>query len=243
MDHISEQTRTRRSPRQKRTVHQLLVTLRGTNPLIWRRIVVPSNVLLEKLHEILQVAMGWENCHLHQFQASGVTYVMVDPEGDGTGHEVDPSEWAWGKPAAYADQTRLDRVASSVGDHLVYVYDFGDDWTHDIIAEDVYPPERDATYPICLAGSRRCPREDAGGVYGYEEMLQIIQDPDHEEYDSTVMWLGDDFEPDDFEVATTNAALRQGLPPPPTVELHEPSERLGSDGIDARASGHRPIES
>lgn len=233
MDPSSEHNRTRRPSRPKRPVHQLLVTLRGTNPLIWRRIVVPSAVLLEKLHEILQVAMGWENSHLHLFQANGMTYVMVDPEGDGTGHEVDPSEWAWGKPAAYADRTRLDRVARNPGDHFVYAYDFGDDWQHDIVVEDVYQPERDVTYPVCIGGSRRCPHEDAGGVYGYEEMLQIIEDPGHEEYESTMMWLGDDFDPDDFDLAATNAALRKGMPKP---RIHRSAR-----GPDTEASAWTPV--
>jgi hypothetical protein len=90
---------------------------------------------------------------------------------------------------------------SAENNRALYRYDFGDDWNHDVRLEKILPRKPDAIYPVCLAGSRACPPEDCGGTWGYEDMLQILEDPDHDEYEGTIEWLGEDFDPDEFNAA------------------------------------------
>ncbi|MBN1412133.1 MAG: plasmid pRiA4b ORF-3 family protein, partial [Spirochaetales bacterium] len=80
-----------------------------------------------------------------------------------------------------------------------YTYDFGDDWNHEVVLEKVLPKESGKRYPVCLDGKRACPPEDCGGVYGYERFLEIIKNPDDEEYKETMAWCDEDFDPDYFD--------------------------------------------
>lgn len=171
-------------------VHQLKVVLRGSEPPIWRRLQVPSTTTLAELHGVLQVAMGWEDYHLHQFEIARVTYGIDDGEG-------------WGPAPKDERRTRLDRVARK-GTSLVYEYDFGDSWEHDITVDDVFAAEEGKTYPTCTAGERACPPEDCGGIWGYEEFLGALADPDHEEHDRLLEWVGGEFDPERFDLAGVN---------------------------------------
>lgn len=103
----------------------------------------------------------------------------------------------------------LANVVSAVKEKFIYIYDFGDDWIHEILVEKILPPGKEAKYPVCLAGKRACPPEDSGGVWGYAQMLEIVQDPKHEEYDSLMEWLGDEFDPETFDPEKINAKLRK----------------------------------
>jgi len=174
-------------------VHQLKVVLRGADPPIWRRLQVPSGMTLAELHAVLQVAMGWDDYHLHQFEIAGVTYGIDDGEG-------------WGPAPRDERRAKLDRVARK-GTGFVYEYDFGDGWEHDIHVEDVLAADMGKPYPICLGGERACPPEDCGGVWGYEEFLAAIADPDHDEHDRFLEWSGGEFDPESFGLAAVNRAL------------------------------------
>jgi hypothetical protein len=101
----------------------------------------------------------------------------------------------------------LAEIAPAAGDRLVYEYDFGDGWEHDLLVEKVLEPEPGATYPVCLKGRRACPPEDVGGIWGYAEFLQILGDPDHPEYEERLEWIGGEFDPEEFDVEDVNAAL------------------------------------
>jgi hypothetical protein len=174
-------------------VHQLKVVLQGAEPPIWRRLQVPASMTLAELHAVLQVAMGWEDCHLHQFEIAGVTYGVDDGEG-------------WGPAPKDERRARLDRVARK-GTRVVYQYDFGDSWEHDIDVEDVIAAEEGKAYPICVDGERACPPEDCGGIWGYEEFLAAVADPDHDEHDRFLEWVGEEFDPERFDLAAVNRAL------------------------------------
>ena len=104
--------------------------------------------------------------------------------------------------------SKLRTVAPRLGATLVYEYDFGDDWKHDLLVEGLLLPEEGVHYPRCLAGARSRPPEDCGGVPGYEELLEVIRDPEHEEYEEMMLWLGGSFDPEAFDLAAVNDALR-----------------------------------
>lgn len=92
---------------------------------------------------------------------------------------------------------------------IIYEYDFGDGWEHDIILENVLPVDNNIKYPICLIGKMNCPPEDCGGIWGYTDMLEILRQPDHEEYESFIEWLGDEFDPDYFNKDEVNDLLKE----------------------------------
>src|SRR5699024_1134754 len=138
--------------------YQIKVELSDISPRIWRRLLVSSDVLLSDLHEILQIAMGWTNSHLHQFIKDRDFYVPPAPEGmmlDSFG----------------TDYTgfRLNDLLPEPKEEIIYEYDFGDGWQHEIALEKVLEGKKAATLPICVAGARHCPLEDSGGPWGYTE--------------------------------------------------------------------------
>jgi len=178
-------------------VYQLKITLRGVSkPPVWRRVLVPADVTLRDLHEVIQQAMGWDDYHLHVFSTGWQEYGSPDPE---LGHASDR-------------KVRLSQVLTGPGDRLRYTYDFGDDWEHDIVAEETRPAVPGETYPSCVAGKGACPPEDCGGAWGYAELKEILADPSHEEHQNMLDWLGLDagegFDPKAFSVAGVNARLR-----------------------------------
>ncbi len=176
-----------------RTVHRLKVTLLGFRPPIWRRIVVPSDITLARLHGILQVSMGWHDSHLHDFKAGLDTY--------GDPRELEGLEDLDERRARLAD------VAPRPRSRLRYLYDFGDSWEHDIVVEAVEAPAPGVRYPTCLGGKRACPPEDCGGVWGYADLLAAIADPNNPDHDDLLDWLGGPFDPEAFDVAAVNRML------------------------------------
>ena len=187
-------------PSEKTTssqVYQLKVTLKDSKPPIWRRIQVPGGISLYKLHQILQVVMGWTNSHLYQFTVSGVSTTVYYGEPD-------PD---YGADIKSAKRMKLNQVAPMEKDRFTYEYDFGDNWSHQILVEKILPAIG-LRYPLCLAGKRACPPEDCGGIWGYAELLKTIKDPADEEYESTMQWLGGSFDPEKFDLEVVNRLLR-----------------------------------
>ena len=177
----------------KTQIYQLKIQLRAVRPPVWRRVLVPGEVTLAELHEIIQTAMGWTNSHLHEFDIDGVGYGVPDPE--------------WGLPETLDESSaRLFRVAQQ-GSRFRYVYDFGDDWQHDVTVEKVHAPEQGTRYPCCVAGRRACPPEDVGGPWGYEDFLAALADPTHDEHAHWMEWAGGGFDAGDFDVAATDHRL------------------------------------
>lgn len=175
-------------------VYRLRVELLGIEPLIWRRLLVPAEIKLPKLHQCLQLAMGWTNSHLHQFKVGETTYGIPDPE--------------W--PDLRMLDERRCRLCDLMGEaqrELVYEYDFGDGWEHRVILEQVEPTNALMRYPLCTAGQRACPPEDVGGVPGYQNFLDAIRDPEHEEHAEYLLWAGGVFDPERFDLNTVNHAL------------------------------------
>lgn len=176
------------------SVYQFKVTLNGSKPPIWRRIQVRSDTTLYELHQILQVVMGWSDYHLHQFVISGVSYGTPDPEFD---FEVKNEK-----------MVKLNQVISEVKEKFIYEYDFGDSWEHVILLEKILPLDQDAACPICLAGKRACAPEDCGGIWGYYDFLEAIQNPKHPEHDEMLEWVGGSFDPEDFDLNVLNQEIK-----------------------------------
>ncbi len=173
------------------SIISLKVTLRSTKPPIWRRLLAPANMTLADLHDVIQVAMGWDGGHLHVFDIDGRSY--------GDRASVDD----------VADENRLTLggVRKSGVARFGYTYDFGDDWEHAITIEKTLPAAEGTTYPACIAGKRACPPEDCGGPWGYQELLEIIADPAHPERAERLEWLDEDFDPEDFSLEAVNTRL------------------------------------
>ncbi len=178
-------------------IYQIKVTLLGTKPPIWRQLLVPADVTLEQLHDVLQVAMGWEDCHMHEFRIGQKRF-----------GKPDPNERLMGLPAIGNERTvRLFSVLGKAGAKAVYTYDFGDGWEHGIAVEKVLTPEPGLAYPVCTDGKRHGPPEDCGGIPGYYNLLEAIGDPDNDEHEEMRDWLGDDFDPEAFSVDEVNRRL------------------------------------
>jgi hypothetical protein len=177
-------------------IAQLKVTLDHVKPPIWRRIQVRDDVTLYKLHQTLQIAMGWLDSHLHQFIAGGIYYGQPDPDFD------------VGPEFVNERRTRLNEIVEREKDRFTYEYDFGDGWTHTIVVEKYVEPEPRVRYPRCLGGKRRCPPEDVGGPWGYMGFLEAIRDEKHPEHDTYLEWLGEPFDSEEFDVVTVNEWLR-----------------------------------
>ncbi len=178
-------------------VYQIKVTLLGTNPPIWRRLLAPADLTLEQLHRVLQLAMGWEDCHMHEFR--------IGQQRFGT---PDPMETIFGGSRTASERSaQLFSVLGKVGAKAVYTYDFGDSWEHRIVVEKRLPPEPRRDYPACFAGERHGPPEDCGGVPGFYNLLEAISDPRHDQHEELRDWLGDDFNPESFSVDEVNRRL------------------------------------
>ncbi|MFH1825367.1 MAG: plasmid pRiA4b ORF-3 family protein [Candidatus Firestonebacteria bacterium] len=172
-------------------IYQLKITLKYSRPPIWRRVLVNKDLLLSSLHRIIQTVMGWSNSHLHQFIYNGQFYSLPS-EDDGDDMEI----------IDYS-KIKLSDLLENEKNKMIYEYDFGDGWEHEILLEKILPFEKDKRYPICLDGKRNCPPEDCGGIGGYENLLEIIKDPKNNEYNKMVEWLGE-YNPEYFDVKDTN---------------------------------------
>ena len=177
----------------KHNTLQFKVTLADITPSVWRRIEVPASYSFWDLHVAVQDAMGWLDYHLHMFRVRNPASGEIDEVGipDEDGFEGDPVCLpGWQVPVA--------RYFQTVGTRGTYEYDFGDGWVHEIALEAIGRRQSGTTYPRCVGGQRSCPPEDCGGPGGYAELLKTIADPSHEEYVSTMEWLGGRFDPDAF---------------------------------------------
>lgn len=169
------------------------VTLDNVKPDVVRELAVPLKMSLGALHWVLQAAMGWENCHMHDFRIRGSRLSIGDPSMC----DVDEDE---------NDVSIQDLLGRGVK-KITYNYDFGDDWKHTIAFGRTLNAAPDVKYPRCTGGQGACPAEDSGGPWGYMENLAILADPKHTEYKGTREWMGASFDPDHFSVDEVNARL------------------------------------
>lgn len=170
---------------------QMTVTLKGIRRPIWRRVQVAGGIRLSDFHDAIQTAFGWTDSHLHEFCIGGRTYGQPDD------FDVDIEN---------ESAITLARAVGTVR-RFLYVYDFGDDWQHDVVVEKIVHGNSASERPLCLGGRRHRPPEDCGGPRGYKDFLAAIQDPAHEEHEAMLEWVGGSFDPEAFDIAGVNRAL------------------------------------
>lgn len=176
-------------------VYQPKVTLDEIEPPISRRIHVSGDTTLSRLHTVIQKVMGWKDAHLHEFEVKGRRYGVPDPNEPE--YEVE-HDW----------RILLRETVPVEGMTFRYIYDLGDNWTHEILVEKIETPTEPLRYPVCLSGERRCPPEDCGGAGGYEVLLEAIRDPAHPEHEDMLRWAGRRFDAEAFDLAAVNRKLR-----------------------------------
>ena len=184
-------------------IFQVKVTLRGSKPPIWRRILVPNTITLGQLHDVLQTVMGWNDEHLHQFVQGRELYGVADKENDFFGMSVSDE-----------NKTILSSLLSKEKDWLTYEYDFGDSWEHKLVLEKKLPFDSAMQLPHCIKGKRACPPEDCGGIWGYMDLIGIMSDKSSPEYAERVEWLEenfgiDNFDPEFFDLELINEQLHR----------------------------------
>jgi len=175
-------------------LYEIKVELKEIEPAIWRVLRVRPQTSLSRLHKVLQKAMGWTNSHLHLFEIDGQVYSEGDIE--------------WESDIQDYHGMRLDKIFTEGRTSFLYEYDPGDSWRHDITLLGTVvgePGEKIA----CIGGARACPPEDCGGTPGYYDLLAALSDPGHEEHDAMLEWVGGKYDPNAFDVATVDRALKR----------------------------------
>ena len=164
----------RRTANGSEPAMQLKLSLRGVaKPPVWRRLLVPADMRLDRLHDVIQTSMGWTDTHVHVFSTAAGDYGVPDPE---LGFRNERN-------------ARLGQFLKQPGDHIQYTYDFGDGWEHDLVLEKRLDPDPEAQIPACLAGKGACPPEDCGGPWGYTDLKETLDDPRHNDHAGMLDWL------------------------------------------------------
>jgi hypothetical protein len=173
---------------------QLKVTLMDVTPPVWRRLLVRSDATLGSLHDDIQAAMGWDDYHLHVFDHKRTRYGSM---------EIRDAEWE------DEHSVLISEILVRAGSRLLYKYDFGDSWKHEVVVEARLPRDPAMTYPACTGGERACPPEDCGGAYGYKRLCGVLLNPDLDDPMGLREWLEEDFDPERFDLAAANRRMRR----------------------------------
>lgn len=172
----------------------LRIELLHIQPSIFRQVIVPGDITLPILHQVVQAAFGWEDYHLHEFVFGKTHY---EPPGT-------PSELP-GDETLSTIGVRLDHALDGAR-QCRYTYDFGDDWQHLITVEESAPSDT-LIVPICAGGANACPPEDVGGPNGYMDFVEAMADPTHDEHAEMMRWYGKRFDPKRFNLGVVNRRL------------------------------------
>ena len=188
---------------------QLKIELPYTDPPVWRTVVVPHDIRLDRLHSVIQQSIDWEDEHMHSFERDDVIYetpvpVGMDIFGPGTRDVRDERK------------VTLDQVLSKARQKLDYTYDFGDDWLHNITLEKLLPDEpalgpegKPKRVAVCINGANAAPPEDCGGFPGFENLKDALADPKHPEHENMVEWCGEEFSATEFSIVSINDDLKR----------------------------------
>ncbi len=165
-------------------LYQLKIALSGSKPLVWRRVMIYNTISLSELHKIIQLTMGWKDEHLWAFEFQQGNF-----------------------DEKYADHI-LKQYVTEPKQHFYYIYDFGDHWQHKITLEKVINKGQSALPPYCISGKNACPPEDCGGIWGYAELLEALEDEAHNAHELALAQLGQNFNPNAFDLEAVNKALQ-----------------------------------
>lgn len=172
-----------------RRVYQFKIEMLNTSPPIWRRVQVPEKYSFWDLHVAIQDSMGWFDCHLHVFRFTKSRKMEIGI----------PNNQSFDDVNVVAGWELFIQEHFSIGSTCTYEYDFGDGWTHELTLEGILLAEKGRRYPVCIDGEISCPPEDCGGVPGYYRLLEILSDPNNEEYEDMIAWTGGNSDPNRFD--------------------------------------------
>lgn len=176
---------------------QLKITLEGTKPPVWRRVLIESSATFDDLHWVIQHSFGWTNSHLHEFTVAGASIGPLPEE----------PEYPENTPDFDSHKTRLSQFLEKEGQTIQYMYDFGDDWMHKLKVEKILPKEKGKKYSMCIDGAMNCPPDDCGGIYRYEDFKKAVSDKKHPEHKEMLDWVGGYFNPEEFDIEKVNVQL------------------------------------
>jgi len=183
-------------------IYQLKISIKGAKPPIWRRILVKSDSTFVELHDIIQKIFNWEDYHLYQFDGDK-SYTDAYSIQESLYHNPNLKD---------AIQYNISKELCNEKDKINYTYDFGDDWNHEILLEKILEEDKNIKYPICTAGRRNGPIEDCGGMWGYGEIVYVIENKDFSEaehlFDDDGNFYYEDFDPAYFDKDEINKRLR-----------------------------------
>lgn len=202
--------------------YKIKIILRNSDPLIWRRVIVPSEITFKRLHDVIQFTMGWKDYHLYDFNIKEenlritcdeeaiaeydyYSKIKLTKANDPHGYIAKLLEI---KPKL-SDKVKIDKYLIN-NKNIEYIYDFGDYWKHDVVLEEVVEDYKYG-YPICLEGVGACPPEDIGGVLGYEEFLHIFNDKNHPEHEELRQWAKNNYYKENFDVDDLNIFMSNTL--------------------------------
>ncbi len=183
--------------KNNRVWYQLKVPRQEIHPPVWRLIQIWEDATLAQLHRTLQIVMGWEDYHLHAFSIGRRIDSVPGPDDDLYAREVIDES-----------RVRLKEVVPRVGTRFESLYDFGDSGRHDLRLEAIVLSDPEVSYPGWRAGERRAPPEDVGGSSGYEDYLEAMADPGHEEHANVLPWRGP-FDPEALSLTAVNQQLQK----------------------------------
>jgi hypothetical protein len=199
------------SSKTNNTIYQLKISLEEIGPLIWRRVLVPSQIRLSDLHSIIQCVMPWTESHLHQFVVDEKFYGVPSENEDDYGLEETLNE----------KSATLSEIAPTAKSGFYYEYDFGDSWIHNVEVEKILAFDPKLTYPVCIDGAGCAPPEDCGGACGYEELLETLSNRKNSEYEEMKDWaeasLGHKFDPKLFDLKRINKLLSANVKLPKSL--------------------------
>ena len=178
-------------------IYQVDISLLNIEPVIWRLIEVPSNITLADFHTLIQKVMGWSGKYKHRFVKEMTFY---SPTAELLDEEYSCREYG---------KMQLRELLEVMKDKIIYNYDFKDNWAHEVVLEKRLPIEDGVLYPRVIDGEGNCPPERCGGVEGFYEILDVLDNPDHMDYDDTIELIGEDYDPDFFDIGAANALIRE----------------------------------
>jgi hypothetical protein len=170
-------------------IYKIRISLQDSNPEIWRELKISPDILLPDFHKVIQTTMGWKNCHMHSYRKRRLYFGNPDFEDD----------YCENKDFNDYKDIPLRAVLKTIGSEIIYEYDPGDGWEHDITLLKIMEKEA-VIHPVCTAGKQNCPPENCGGIIGFYDFLEILKDENHEQYEEVKEWMDEDYDPEYFNL-------------------------------------------